>query len=78
MFPKLISASQLFFIYNEVLDEESHNHLALMSISLYSKTSFPQMGEHFTLTRMVEGLILASHIAVSKLKRVEGEELLFS
>jgi hypothetical protein len=72
VFPKLVSASQLFFIYNEVLDERQHNHLALLSQSLYSKTAFPKLGEHFTLTRFVEGLILTSHIGVSKLKRVEG------
>lgn len=78
VFPKLISASQLFFIYNEVLDQNQHNHLALLAPSLYSKTAFPKLGEHFTLTRFAEGLILCSHIAVSKLKRVEGEELLFS
>mgnify|MGYP000592644184 CR=1 FL=1 len=70
VFPKLMSASQLFFVFNEVVDEEKHNHLGLLSQSLYSKTAFPRLGEHFTLTRMVEGLILASHVAVSKLKRV--------
>lgn len=73
VYPKLISASQLFFVYNEVLDEGQHNHLTLLSPSLYSKMSFPKLGEHFTLTRFVEALLLASHICVSKLKRVEGE-----
>jgi hypothetical protein len=77
VFPKLVSASQLFFVYNEVLEEHRHNHLALLTTSLYTKTAFPRLGEHFTLTRMVEGLILLSHISATKLKRVEGEELLF-
>jgi hypothetical protein len=44
VYPKLISASQLYFIFNEILNEQSHNHLTLLSPSLYSRTAFLKMG----------------------------------
>jgi hypothetical protein len=78
VYPKLISASQLFFIFKEIINDRENNHLALLSPSNYTlKSGFPKLGTYLTLTRFVQALILISHVCVCKLKRVEGEDIVF-
>lgn len=72
VYPKLISASQLYFIFKEITSDREHNHLTLLSPSMFTKSGFLKLGEFFTLTRFAESLILISHICVGKLKRIEG------
>ena len=44
VYPKLVSASQLYFVYNEVNNDHEHFNLSLLSPSLYSKIVFPKLG----------------------------------
>ena len=44
VFPKLINASQLYNIYNEVLEDHEHYHLSLLAPSIATKKAFPKLG----------------------------------
>ena len=75
VYPKLASASQLYFIFQELLNEQQHNRLVLLSPSLYSKGVYQRLGECFTLPHFVESLILASRLTCPKLRQGEEEAM---
>jgi hypothetical protein len=71
VFPKLISASNLFFIYRTTLKAEANN---LLRESNYSKTTINEKGQIFTISKFIECLVAASRIILPKLRQIDNPE----
>jgi hypothetical protein len=66
VFPKIVSASQLFFIFNENIAIQSQ----LLNESRYSKETLVEAGEYFRFSKFLESFLPVSRLALTKLKQI--------
>jgi hypothetical protein len=70
VFPKIVSASQLFFIFNENIAIQSQ----LLNESRYSKETLVEAGEYFRFSKFLESFLPVSRLALTKLKQINDPE----
>jgi hypothetical protein len=71
IYPKLISARDLFYIFNESCESESNPLFRHSPVS--PRVAINEMGELFKFSKFVQALIIISRRVFPKLKKIDYE-----